>query len=144
MRQTAVPVSLQTVTDFSSLLARRRVHVRFLTVNQNSVFASMQLPIRRLQWIFWPKRKKKVGLHLVGDSGMTPTEQTESCLFSSYFTPNPVGTHGAQWVEFFTSVRLKNGCVDLKTSPEPQLTSGREVSFFFFILTIYLELHVCP
>lgn len=81
------------------------------------------------------QRKKKVGPHLVGDIGMTPTEQTESCLFSSYFTPNPVGTHGAQWMEFSTSVRLKNGRVDLKTSPEPQPTSGREVSFFFFILT---------
>lgn len=65
----AVPVSLQTVTDFSSLLARRRVHVRFLTANQTSVLARVDFHAvahKEAAVDILAQRKKKVGLHLVG------------------------------------------------------------------------------
>lgn len=80
------------MADFFSLLARRRVHVRLLTANQTSVFARVDFHAvahKEAAVDVLAQRKKKVALHLVGDIRMTPSEWTESCLFSSYFTPNP-------------------------------------------------------
>lgn len=54
---------------------------------------------------------------------MTPHKQYGEmfffCSFSEYLAP--ICFH---WVEFSPSMRLKGGYVDLKMSPEPQLTCG--------------------